>query len=328
MKISDLMDAIQDDTVPIREREIAASERIKEVTMARIHANEAETKPKRRLGKGAAAALIAAAVVLALAGTALAAGHFWHAVDWNGREVEGMLEEPMATLPPDAQVVEAADIAMEKELGAALEAADHRELVVARRNDGTCQSGARKESVSSEEAVRALLAQESSGISFPFSIPEEYIFRDGYVCYELSEGFDYTLVSAEERDGYTLERYTAPAEGDFICGYTLTFADADGTELLVFADLREEDIDTSFGHEDGARVEAFTADGMENALRIEDADHAAVFLRQTLAEPISFMSIFEIMTGRSGYPNRYGEVVYELWLAAPDADALTAMIAP
>ncbi len=328
MRISDLMDVLQDDTVPIRERAIPAPERIKEVTMAKIHANStgnARTpRPRRRLATG----LIAAAIMLALVGTAVAAGQYWHSVDWNGREVESTLEAPMVTLPPDAQVVEADDNAMAEELGAALEAAEHRELVIVRKADGTCESGARKESVSSVKAVRELLARESSGIAFPFSIPEEYVFRDGYVCYELAEGFDYTLVSAEERDGYTLERYTAPAEGDIISGYTLTFADADGTELLVFADLREEDVDTSFGHKDGAQVEAFTVDGMENALRIEDEEHASVFLRQTLEQTIFYKSIFEIMTGRTGYPNRYGEVVYELYLTEPDAEALAAMIAP
>ena len=322
MKISDLLDVIEDDTVPIREKNIIASERIMEVTMRKIHESKTDnaqtTRPRRRLATG----LIAAAIMLALVGTAVAAGQYWHAVDWNGREVEGTLEEPAATLPP----LGAGDIAAEKEIGAALEASDHRELVIARREDGTCQAGSRKESVASAEEVRALLAQESSGIIFPFSIPAEYVFQSGYVCYELSEGFDYTLVSSEERDGYTLERYTAPAEGDFISGYTLTFADADGTELLVFADLRVEDIDTSFGHKDGAQVEAFTVDGMENALRIEDEEHASVFLRQTLEQTISIKSIHEIMTGRSGYPNVYGEVVYELNLTAPEADELVAMI--
>lgn len=326
MKISDLLDVIEDDTVPIPEKDIIASERIKEVTMKKIHENESENartaRPRRRLATG----LIAAAIMLALVGTAVAAGQYWHAVDWNGREVEDMLEAPMATRPPDGQVVEAVDMDMEKELGASLEAADHRELVVARRADGTSQAGSRKESVASEEEVRALLAQESSGIIFPFSIPDEYVFQDGYVCYELSEGFDYTLVSAEERDGYTLERYTAPAEGDFISGYTLVFADADGTELLVSADLQEKNIDTTFGHKDGAQVEAFTVDGMENALRIEDDEHASVFLRQTLEPPISFASTFEIMTGRSGYPNQYGEIVYELYLTASEADELVAMV--
>lgn len=326
MKISDLLDVIEDDTVSIREQEVIASERIKEVTMKKIHENESENaraaRPRRRLATG----LIAAAIMLALVGTAVAAGQYWHSVDWNGREVENTLEEPMATLPPDAQVVEADDNAMAEELGTALEAADHRELIIARRADGRCEAGSRKENVASEEDVRALLAQENSGIIFPFSIPDEYVFQDGYVCYELSEGFDYTLVSAEERDGYTLERYTAPAEGDFISGYTLTFVDADGTELLVFADLREKDIDTSFGHKDGAQVEAFTVDSMENALRIEDDEHASVFLRQTLEQPISFTSTFEIMTGQSGYPNQYGEVVYELYLNASEADELVAMV--
>ena len=37
MKISDLLDVIEDDTVPIREKNIIASERIMEVTMAKIN---------------------------------------------------------------------------------------------------------------------------------------------------------------------------------------------------------------------------------------------------------------------------------------------------
>ena len=332
MRISDLMDAIQDDTVPVRERDVAASERIKEVTMAKLHANNLETNKKKRLGKSSAAAIIAAAVVLALAGTALAAGHFWHHVNWDGEEI--WEPEPMATVPPDALEEDDPEIrATEEEIGEILSQAGDRELVVARWNDGSCEAASRREDIASPEALEALLAQEDTGIYVPFAIPEDdYEFTGGYVCYQLAEGFQYTLVSTEERDGYTIERYTAPAEGDFIGAYTLTYAAADGNELYVYAQL-QGDAETAFGHEDGARVEALTVDGMDNALLLEGTNYAEVFLRQTLAEPIPYTSIFNIMVKDSNGPedgpeDQYIQAVYELHSTAPDGDALAAMIAP
>lgn len=69
MRISDMMDAIEDDTVPIMEKEIIASERIMEATMAKIHVKkEKHYSLKKRLVSVA----LAAVLILALGVTAYA----------------------------------------------------------------------------------------------------------------------------------------------------------------------------------------------------------------------------------------------------------------
>ena len=70
-KISDLMDFLEDESVPLRQVDIASPERIKEATMKKLH----DTSRPRR-GLRYRAALIAAAAVLALSVGALAAWHF------------------------------------------------------------------------------------------------------------------------------------------------------------------------------------------------------------------------------------------------------------
>lgn len=66
-KISDMMALIQDDSVPIRIETIASSERIKELTMAKLH-----TKKYRRMSKASRMVLIAAVAVMVLTASALA----------------------------------------------------------------------------------------------------------------------------------------------------------------------------------------------------------------------------------------------------------------
>lgn len=70
MKISDMMDHIQDDSVPIRINEITSAERIKEITMAKLH--NADTKPYKRSLKTFRVLLIAAVVVMTLSVSAIA----------------------------------------------------------------------------------------------------------------------------------------------------------------------------------------------------------------------------------------------------------------
>jgi hypothetical protein len=70
-KISDLMDLLEDESVPLRDAGIASPERIKEATMKKLH----DTSHPRR-ARRYRAALIAAAAVLALSAGALAAWHF------------------------------------------------------------------------------------------------------------------------------------------------------------------------------------------------------------------------------------------------------------
>ena len=67
MRISDLLDVIEDDTVEIEEKELTAPERIAELTLQRLHAESAEKR--RRSGRIGLIVLIAA-VLAALSVTA------------------------------------------------------------------------------------------------------------------------------------------------------------------------------------------------------------------------------------------------------------------
>ena len=172
-----------------------------------------------------------------------------------------------------------------------------------------------------------LLAEDGSVLTMPFTIPEGFSFASGSVSYETAAGNVYTLVSTEQRDGFAVERYAAPEDGSFIYAYTLVFVDASGTELNIYARMQEDD-EHGIGAEDGDRIETFSAEGMEKALLIGSTDHAAVFLLQTLPEPISYTSVFRVMEqDRSGpdLPAKYENVIYEAYLYGTDADMLLAM---
>jgi hypothetical protein len=96
MKISDMMDCIQDDTVLFELNNIASSDKIKEITMNKLHSETKARKPSRKL----CTVLVAAALtVTLLAGTAFATGsaqsvfaamkgHPGGAIDSNGKQYE------------------------------------------------------------------------------------------------------------------------------------------------------------------------------------------------------------------------------------------------
>ena len=94
-KISDWMDYIQDDSVPIRLKEIASSEKIKEATMKKIHA---ETKTRTRSRKASRVLLVAAAAAMALCVTVSAAvtvksGGFVLLDGMSGAEIRDLIDD-------------------------------------------------------------------------------------------------------------------------------------------------------------------------------------------------------------------------------------------
>ena len=325
IRISDMLDGVQDDSVVLREKEVIAPERIREATMKRIHENDMQAAPGRRLGRSARTAILAAAILLALSATALAAGRLWRAVNFDGEEVGTM--EPAATIPPDAEVIDLYSEAQREEAAAILSQQSADELVIIHWDDGSCEGGNRQAAVDSVEELQELLVRESSELTVPFVIPEGFRFVGGSVSYQAAEGNEYASVSSEKREGFTVERYAAPAEGNFISGYMLDFADKTGTELHVFGQMQDEG-EWSFAAEESSRVETFAAEGMEKALLIGGEDHAAVFLLQALEEPIPYTSTFLLMDERANWSTEYIEVVYQAYLMSPDADTLLEMVAP
>lgn len=323
--ISDMLDGVRDDSVALREQDIVASEQIKEATMRKIHENDTQAAPRRRIGRGARMAILAAAILLALSVTALAAGRVWRSVNFDGEEV-GTLE-PEATIPPDEEVIELNSEAQYEEAAAILAQQSADELIIIRWDDGSCESTGRRKDIDSVEELTEQLKEESSELSIPFAIPEGFRLESGAIYYQAAEGNAYALMSSEEHDGFTVERYAVPEEGNFISGYMLDFEDEAGTELHIFANMEDEG-EWSFQAEEGGRVEPFEAEGMEKALLIGSEDHASAYLLQVFEEPIPYTSTFLLMDEEANFPTEYIEAVYQAYLTSPDADRLMEMVAP
>ena len=326
MRISDLMDAIEDDTVVLPETDADASARIMEATMKKIHTIEGnKTMPAKRLGRGALAAIIAAAI-LALSGAALAAGHMFQLVNWKGEPVGE--PEPMAT--PHLETAIAAEDESSQAAARIVESQKSGELVIIRHADGSAESAERREELGSLEELRERLAAEDSVLTVPFHIPANWSFSQGWLTLESAAGYGYTLVSAEETDyDFTAERWAAAEGGDFIAGYLVVFHDADGEERAIEARLQWPENEHAFGTEDGDRAEALTVDGMENALLIERPQSATVYMQKPLDEPIAYESVFHLMNPESvPITEAFTTAFYRLngWNA--DADELTVLIAP
>ncbi len=325
LRITDMLDGVRDDTVPLRELDIIASERIKEVAMKKIYLQDMGEITKNRPRRAVRMAILAAVLLLALSVTALASGRLWRSVNFDGEEVGAI--EPIATVPPDAEEISLLDEALHEEANAILTETDKSELVVIRWEDGSCESCGRWARIGSLEELRELLGRDNSGLTVPVSIPEGFRLINGTVYYQVAAGHEYTTASTEVHEGFTVERYAVPEEGDFISGYMLDFADDAGMELHLFAGMQDEG-EWSFQAEENGRVETFGVEGMEKALLIGCEDHSSVYLLQMLEEPIPYTSTFLLMDEHADWSAVYTEAVYQAYLQSADADMLLGMIAP
>ena len=328
MTISDLLDVIEDDTVPIQEKDIIASERIMEVTMAKIHMDEDYSgSAKKKFGKGTIALLIAAAV-LALSVTAYASGLFSRLVNWQGQTLETETE-PMATIPPDAEMI--GDEARDALINSILEMREDRELIIV-RHDGSASSVERTAPLTSVEELAGLLTQEDSSLTVPITVPEGYTLITGRVCFESARGCGYTLTSTETReDGLVVEHYSAPAEGDFISGYALEWENAAGQRITLLADMMHHAENTNFGVWGESKVVDLTVTGMEDALGIEDENSSSVWLRQLLDPPVFCESTFAVMDSTAMDADNdpfstFTDVVYEIYAQGQTVDEIQSML--
>ena len=328
MKISDLLDVIEDDTVPIREKNIIASERIMEVTMAKIHMDEDYSgSAKKKFGKGTIALLIAAAV-LALSVTAYASGLFSRLVNWQGQTLETETE-PMATMPPDAEMI--GDEARDAVINSILEQREDRELIIV-RHDGSASSTERTAPLTSIEELSELLTKESSTLTVPITIPEDYTLVMGRVCFESAQGYGYTLTSKETReDGLVVEHYSAPVEGDFISGYTLEWENTAGQRISLQAVMMNDAGDTGFGVWGESKVVDLSAAGMDDALAIEGEQSSTAWLRQVLDPPVFCESTFAVMDDTAIDADddpfsTFTDVIYKIYAQGKTVDEIQAML--
>ena len=323
MKISDLFDLIEDDSVPIREKNIIASERIMEAALAKIRAEENDPPVRKGIRRGTAMAILAA-VLLALSATAFATGLFYPIVRWDGTQVQEPSGTPMPTAIPETSPLGEAE---NRAISEAIAENRGRELVIARFGEkGGCPD--RIEILSSVDQLKALIEEKDSPLILPLRIPGGYVFSRGSVTYELGAGFSYELRSAETKDnGLVIERYDAPEEGDFISGYTLFFANAAGDELAVYGTLAENSESATFGYMDGDTVKPLDMEGMDDALLIEYPEYTALFMRKALETPISYVFPLGMLHEEADPVDEFDGIVYHVTSAALDGDTILSLLA-
>ena len=320
------MDVIQDDTVPIAECSFTDVDRLRELTLDRIHRAADPGVPRKRLGRGAAAAILLAACLGLSAVTALAAGIAGRLVNWQGLVVEQTETPPEVTLPPEAVLNE--DAERHALMSAILEEETGRDLVIVRCGE-SAQSRSRTVPVASPEEAARLLQAEGSVLTVPLTVPEGFAFTGGWVAYDSAAGYGYTLVSTEERDdGITVERYSAPPEGDLISAYALEFEDSRGGTMYIHGRLTESSDHMGFGLSEEDSMTPIAVDGMDDALLLDRPVGDALYLRKLLPEPIAYADRFSLMAGQAAVPSSFSEepalfaeVLYQLYA---DTDALGA----
>lgn len=324
MRISDLLDVLGDDTVPVTEREDAdLSERIADLTLQKVRGAEAEAeKGKRGRSRGGVVLALIAAALAALSVTAYASGLLGRLVDWRGQTVETPVD-PLATVPPDAALY--GDEARDALIAGLLAQREGRELVIVRDGGSVFCSG-RTVPVTSPEALEAMLAGENSPLTVPLTVPAGYALTSGGVSYESARGYGYTLESLETReDGLVVERYSAPPEGDFISGYWLEWENDAGERLFLTGNMWPGAAAMDFGVPEGSDVFPLTVTGMDDALGVQDEGYATLTLRRGLASPVPFAPSDPLEEGGRGFLFEYTDILYQIHAAGLTVAQLLAM---
>ena len=323
MKISDFLDPIEDDSVPIREKDIIASERIMEATMTKIRAEKDNHPVKKGMRRGTAMVIIAA-VLLALSVTAFATGLIDRIVRWDGTQVEEPSATPIPTTVPETSQIEETEA---QAISEALVQNQGRELIIARFGE-KAGSIDRIEVLASVDQLKVLIEETDSPFIIPLSIPQGYSFSRGSVAYQLAAGYSYALKSSETQDnGLVVERYDAPEEGDFICGFTLIFANTTGNELVVSGRLSENSESAGFGYMDGDKVNKVDVKEMDDALMIEYPEYTALFMRKALEKPISDVFPLGMIREEDDPVNEFDGIIYRVTSTAIVGDKILAFLA-
>ena len=329
MKISDLLDVIEDDTVPIREKDIIASERIMEVTMAKINTIVSDNgTTRKKLGKGAIAAIVAAAC-LALSVTAFATGLVSRVVNWQGETI-GEVEEVSMTPPPPGST----ELDRFERTQSILDEAGIAELTLVKYTDengatDTKSTGLTRNFSSVEELSAALSANDSE--LQVFDVPAGYAFHSAQVTYDCAAGYEYTLVSRETDDsGLTVETYSIPSEGIIISSYMIDYRDADGKTLFITGNLISTDVE--FSVDENKTVETATINGMDSALIFEQTDvygivSASLEMSKTLSSPIPYVEKALLSGAHPTDDDVFKKIWYSVNAYGVDANALQEILA-
>lgn len=330
MKISDLLDVIEDDTVPIREKDIIASERIKEVTMSKINADMASNSTTgKKLRKGAIAAIIAAAC-LTLSVTAFAAGIMGRLINWQGDTI-GEAQQPLETALPSAA---GGYTERQERAQSILDSADKDVLVLVKYTDENgvtdIRSNERTRAFASADELSKALTDAGSELQV-FDAPAGYEFMSAQVTYDCAAGYEYTLVSAETDDsGFTVEKYTVPDEGNILSGYMIEYQAPDGNRLYFDGKLTDGEV--SFITEDDKIVKNISVEGMDSALLFEQRDGgsvaaATIEMSKDLPSPVAYVSRAVLTGAQPTGGDVFSKAWYSIHASGLDADTLLEILA-
>ena len=257
------------------------------------------------------APVLAAALALILGSAALAAGTLGRVINWQGETI-GAMAEPEGT-PLPAELETARQERREAILMAAI--CEENELIAVRYADAAgweSRTNGLEKTVHSMEELEALLSEQEAPLKLPVNIPAGYELTQARVSYDCAEGYAYELVSAEEdMYGLTVERYEVPREGLIISGYDLDYRDEEGGVLYVSGMLFDEGMDSQLVMDESQTVQTADVEGMDDVLVAESAKEASLYVRQELAEPVSYTSrnlLFGAHPTEGG--DRFGEIHY------------------
>lgn len=222
--------------------------------------------------------VLALAALIILATSALAVGYFTGLVDWSGKPIDETAELPASTIAPTA-----AETAERYEVSA-----PEGEIWVIRYSDGSGEISFADVEVSESELL-ALIADT------PLKPPAPL---DGFVIAEAHISYSFTAADIEKFElietdspvnGATRERYKA--EGGFISGYNITFANADGGEISLSAQLDREADEHGFGAGEQDSYSPVELGGFDKALLRENPEILALYALDTGISAMEYVPV-------------------------------------
>lgn len=273
--------------------------------------------------------LALAAVLVVLAGAAYSASQFLGTVDWQGnRTAEEAATSP--TFSPESPAPQE-EVRLERLAHEALSRKPPEELWLALTGEGRWMTYFPKIRVNSFEAARTLLANSSSPLRLPETLPPGYAFNDGVLSLYIDTRHYENLEALPEEHpepGLTLRGFRLPKEalGDF-SGYTLQLLSAKGDELRLQAQLSSAQ--ESFGLWQGDSYKTAAIPGFAQALSFEREGVRQLYFQQTGFEPLSVcrMDYFTIARDRPDYPlepEALSSITYTLFHRAPSGGGLSS----
>lgn len=251
--------------------------------------------------KKSVAVALAAALVLVLSATALAATGFFGAIGWDGK--------PVATpdMPAPSSLPEQTDgAALETAVNDYLLQAPGDEMWFAIAPNGISMSGkstALGEMVESFDALKTLVEGAETVLPMLREVPAGYTYSAGQIWFYAPTGSALRLLGTSDVQGVTIERYAV--DGHIrrgVQGYSFDLTSAAGDTVTVTMDAERLDTEYVFGVDETDTYESVTVAGMDDALLLTRPYGAELLCRRPLARTEFADLSYEMMVSRYGMP--------------------------